>query len=82
MKEVFAKMVFTRETRTKEVMDAVALIAEVDERIPLVLQPVTPHGPAKHRPRPDQILAFQAIAKRRLKQVRVIPQVHKIFGAL
>jgi hypothetical protein len=46
----------------------------------LVLQPVTPHGPVKHRPNPDQILAFQAIAKRRLKKVRVIPQVHRIFG--
>jgi len=82
LKEVFVKMVFTRETRTKEVMDAVALVAEVDERIPLVLQPVTPHGPIKHRPHSDQILAFQAIAKRRLKEVRVIPQVHRIFGVL
>jgi organic radical activating enzyme len=82
LKEVFVKMVFTRETKAKEAMDAVALIAEVDERIPLVLQPVTPHGPVKHRPHPDQILAFQTIAKRKLKAVRVIPQVHKILGSL
>ncbi len=82
LKEVFVKMVFTRETRTKEVMDAVSLIAEVDERIPLVLQPVTPHGPVKHRPNPDQILAFQTVATRKLKKVRVIPQVHKFFGML
>lgn len=82
MKEVFVKIVFTRESKAKEVDEAVSLIAEIDEKIPLVLQPVTPFGPIKHRPYLDQILAFQAIAKRRLKKVRVIPQVHKIFGVL
>lgn len=82
MKEVFVKIVFTRESKAKEIDDAVSLMAEIDEKIPLVLQPVTPFGPIKHRPNPDQILAFQAIAKRRLKKVKVIPQVHKIFGVL
>lgn len=82
MKEVFVKIVFSRESKAKEMDEAVSLIAEVDQKIPLVLQPVTPHGPIKHRPNPDQILAFQAIAKRKLKNVRVIPQVHKIFGVL
>lgn len=80
MKEVFVKIVFTRETRAKEMDEAVSLIAEIDEKIPLVLQPVTPSGKIKHRPLPDQILAFQTIAKRKLKRVKVIPQAHKIFG--
>ncbi len=82
MKELFVKMVFTRDSKAKEIDEAVSLIAEVDEKIPLVLQPVTPYGPIKHRPNPDQILAFQAISRRKLKKVKVIPQVHKIFGAL
>jgi 7-carboxy-7-deazaguanine synthase len=82
MKEVFVKMVFTRESKAKEVDEAVSLIAEIDEKIPLVLQPVTPFGPIKHRPHPDQILAFQTIAKRKLKRVRVIPQMHKVLGLL
>jgi organic radical activating enzyme len=82
MKEVFVKIVFTRESKAKEMDEAVSLIAEVDEKIPLVLQPVTPFGPIKHRPNPDQILAFHAVSKRKLKNVRVIPQVHKIFGVL
>lgn len=82
MKEVFVKIVFTRDSKAKEMDEAVSLIADLDEKIPLVLQPVTPHGPVKHRPNPDQILAFQAIAKRKLKNVRVVPQVHKIFGML
>jgi 7-carboxy-7-deazaguanine synthase len=82
MKEVFVKMVFCRETKVREVDEAVSLIAEVDENIPLVLQPVTPHGPIKHGPNPDQIMAMHAISKRKLKMVKVIPQVHKIFGVL
>ena len=79
-KEVFVKIVFTRESKAKEIDEASKLIAEVSDEIPLILQPVTPFGPIKHRPNPDQMLAFHAIAKRRLKNVRVIPQVHRILG--
>ncbi|MBU0672014.1 MAG: 7-carboxy-7-deazaguanine synthase QueE [Candidatus Margulisbacteria bacterium] len=82
LKEVFVKIVFTRESKVQELDEAVSLIAQVDEKIPLVLQPVTPHGPIKHRPNPDQIMAFHNVAKRKLKTVKVIPQVHKIFGVL
>ena len=81
-KEVFVKIVFTRDSKAKEIDDAATLIASIDEKIPLILQPVTPHGPIKHRPNPDMILAFHAVAKRKLKNVRVIPQVHKIIGVL
>lgn len=82
MKEVFVKIVFTRESKVKEFDEAVSLIASVDEKIPLVLQPVTPHGPIKHRPNPDQIMAFHNVAKRKLKTVKVIPQVHKFLAVL
>ncbi|NQT29145.1 MAG: 7-carboxy-7-deazaguanine synthase QueE [Candidatus Saganbacteria bacterium] len=82
MKELFVKMVFTRETKVSEMVEAISLIANLDDKIPLVLQPVTPHGPIKHRPNPEQILAFQTMAARKLKWVRVIPQVHKILGIL
>lgn len=82
MKEVFVKIVFTRESKAKEMDEAVSLIAEIDEKIPLVLQPVTPFGPIKHRPNPDQIIAFHTLAKRKLKKVKVIPQVQKIMGQL
>jgi organic radical activating enzyme len=82
MKEVFVKIVFTRESKIKELDEAVRLVADIDQKIPLVLQPVTPFGPVKHRPNPDQIMAFQTLAKRKLERVRVIPQVHKIFGIM
>jgi len=79
-KEVFVKIVFTKESKIMEIDEAASLISGIDEKIPLILQPVTPHGPVKHRPGPEEILAFHAMAKRKLKNVRVIPQVHKIVG--
>jgi organic radical activating enzyme len=79
-KELFVKIIITRETRPAEMIEAVSLMAAVDENIPLVLQPVTPHGPIKHRPSAEQLFSFHAIAARKLKTVRVIPQMHKILG--
>lgn len=82
LREVFVKIVFTRESKAKEVDDAVSLIAQIDDGIPLVLQPVTPFGPVKHGPHAEQIIAFHNIGKRKLKTVKVIPQVHKILGVI
>jgi len=80
LREVFVKIVYTRETKAKEIDEACDVIALINPDIPLVLQPVTPHGPVKHRPTPDQNLSFQSVARRRLNKVLVIPQVHKIMG--
>jgi len=80
-KQVFTKVVVTKESRPKEIDEAASLIAEIDAEIPLIIQPVTPHGHIK-RPLPEELFAFHAIAKRKLKQVRVIPQVHKLSGLL
>ena len=80
LKELFVKVVVGKETKIKELEEAAALVAEVDERIPFIIQPVTPHGLVKHRPDAQHLLAFHTAAKRKLKSVRVIPQVHKLMG--
>jgi organic radical activating enzyme len=80
-KQVFTKVIVTKESKPKEIDEAATLIAEIDPDIPLIIQPVTPHGHIK-RPLPEELFAFHAIAKRKLKQVRVIPQVHKLSGLL
>lgn len=82
LKEVFVKVVIAKETKIMELDEAAKIVAAVDEKIPLVIQPVTPHGPVKHRPEAGQLLAFYTAAKRHLKNVRVIPQVHKQLGLL
>lgn len=80
LKEVFVKVVVTKESLIKEIEEAAALVAAVDDRIPFILQPVTPHGPIKHRPDAEHIFAFHTVAKKKLKNVRVIPQTHKLMG--
>lgn len=81
-KEVFVKIVVVAETNAKEIDDAAKLIASVDDNIPLIIQPVTPTSKVKHKPQGAQLLALQAVAKRTLNNVRVIPQVHKMLGVL
>lgn len=82
LKDVFAKIVFTRETKVTEIIKVSQAIAAIDTQILLVLQPVTPAGSVKYRPSPEECLSFQAVAKKYLENVRVIPQMHKILGCL
>ncbi|MCX5750003.1 MAG: 7-carboxy-7-deazaguanine synthase QueE [Candidatus Saganbacteria bacterium] len=79
-KELFIKAVFSKETTAKEIDDISRVISEEGSDIPLVLQPVTPSRDYRSPASAEQCLAFQAIAKRNLDKVLVIPQTHKILG--
>jgi organic radical activating enzyme len=79
-KEVFVKMVVTKETKAVEIDQAASIISAIDPEIQTIIQPVTPAGPIKHRPNLQEINGFFAVAKRKLKRVRVIPQMHKLLG--
>ncbi len=78
--EVFVKVVVTRETSSNELEQSFDLVASVDPQIPVVLQPVTPWGPVKEPPTPEQMEQWRRLARRSLSDVRVIPQVHRILG--
>lgn len=80
--DVFVKIVVTHDMLIKEFEEAVQLIASVNPKAPLIIQPVTPFGPIKHRPAFDQLMAWHTLAKRHLNNVRVVPQTHKIMGIL
>ena len=78
-KDLYVKIVVTSETSREEFLSAVELIACIDREILLILQPVTPVkgvGAAAA----EKILSFQAVALRKLKNVRVIPQTHKLIN--
>ena len=79
-KNVFVKAVVTKNTLPKEIDEMCALIERVESSVPLVLQPATPQRGAKFNPAPEQLLSFQAIAKKRLEKVLVIPQTHRLTG--
>lgn len=87
--DVFVKIIVSSQTDPNELERAACLVAAVSPEIPVFLQPVTPLSPSQEfggipvlAPTPDQVLTWQAAMKRNLKQVRVVPQTHKMLNQL
>lgn len=79
---LFAKIVVLEETTASSLSPAVEGIARISKRIPLVLQPVSPTEKIKTKPTPVKLLELMEFAGKKLLDVRVIPQAHKIIGFL
>lgn len=79
-RDLFVKIVVTRETLFEEIERAIQEIARVDRRIPLVLQPVTPHGEIQETVSTTSLLLLEQRAKQWLQDVRILPQLHKLVG--
>jgi 7-carboxy-7-deazaguanine synthase len=88
--DTFVKIIISDRTDSMELERVAELLADVNPEIPVFLQPVTPLGestqivdaPIVLAPAPDQVLRWQAMMKRLIKQVRVVPQTHKILNQL
>lgn len=82
--EVFVKLIISSQTNSQELELAGELVAACDPKIPLFLQPVTPiaNQPTILAPAPDLVLEWQSLMKKFVKQVRVVPQTHKMIGQL
>ncbi|MEI6704658.1 MAG: radical SAM protein, partial [Deltaproteobacteria bacterium] len=78
---VSVKVVIGESTSADEIMRVCTVIASVDKAIPLFLQPVTLPGGAVGITA-ARILHLHALASFRLPDVRVIPQMHLLLGAL
>ena len=78
----FAKCVVTAGCEPAEVERAARMIAGIRPEMALVLQPVTAVRSDIAAPTPRQMLELQAVAKRHLATVKVIPQVHRVGGYL
>lgn len=76
--ETFVKVIVLPETTEESLSSAINGIADIDRNIPLVLQPVT----AKRTVQPGFLLKLMDFAGKKLKDVRAIPQTHKILGQL
>jgi organic radical activating enzyme len=79
---VVVKIVVTTATQDDEVDVAVHAVARQAPDATLVLQPVTPFGQVRERPSAARLLVLATRAERSLRDVRVIPQTHPIYGAL
>jgi organic radical activating enzyme len=80
--EVYVKVVVTAQTTTEELESVARQVASVDASVPLVLQPVTPTAKVREAPTASQMLPHMRECERILKDVRLIPQTHKVYGAL
>ena len=80
-KDVYVKIVVSDESTTEDFDKALDIIKNVDDNILLVLQPITPMG-GLHEAKPQKMLDWQSHALTVLKNVRVIPQTHKMMNQL
>jgi organic radical activating enzyme len=79
--EIYVKAVVGSATTTREIGRAVDLIAGIRKSVAFVLQPITSgRRRSTGLPSSDHLLRLQATAAKRLRDVRVIPQAHKIMG--
>jgi len=77
-KNCFVKAVITNETKEEDVKKAVNVIYSIDRDLLLVLQPVWPVRDIE-RTRTSLLFDYLFMAERRLKNVRIMPQMHKIL---
>ncbi|HEX9814948.1 MAG TPA: 7-carboxy-7-deazaguanine synthase QueE [Myxococcota bacterium] len=80
--ELIVKLVITPTSADAEIDDAVSRIEASAPDATLILQPVTPFGAVREAPSAERMLALCMRISSRLAKVRVIPQTHKIYGAL
>jgi organic radical activating enzyme len=80
--ETFVKIVVLPSTRAETVRRVCEPLASTAE-VPLVLQPVTPSGIIREKPTPIQMLRLSEVAAQSgVKEVVIIPQIHKLMGVL
>lgn len=77
--QIFVKIIVTAKTAAADFTKAVLLIAQSDPHIALVIQPVTP-SPTVDAAGSDALKRFKDIASEHLNNVRIIPQMHKLYG--
>lgn len=80
-KDTCVKIVVGENTTIEEIEKAAALICGVRPDMPMILQPVTGSGGVCGIS-PARALALQRQALRKLADVRIIPQTHKMMGQL
>lgn len=68
----------TDETIMDEISMAVDIVRDTNKNIPLVIQPAVKNG--KPMENQERLLEWNDYAAKRLTNVRLIPQIHKLMG--
>ena len=79
-KETFIKMVCSKDLDLNEFGVLCEMISRVDARVPLILQPISGELEGHDDPELMRLLGeLQNVALGRLKDVRIVPRLHKIL---
>jgi 7-carboxy-7-deazaguanine synthase len=78
--DVFTKLVVTEKILDEEILQCIELVKSIDSKIPFILQPVSESGgPNKAAMKRIEDQYFK-LASMHLRDVRIIPQMHKVWG--
>jgi 7-carboxy-7-deazaguanine synthase len=80
-KPVYIKIVIDAKVDQEEIEEAVEIITAVNPNITLILQAVTPIRDAVS-PSIEKLLDLQKICQETIRDVRIIPQIHKMMGLI
>lgn len=79
--KVFVKVVVTPKTLKRDIERSVEIIKKVRGDIPLILQPASPVKPSDRDVSKDAMLRFMEVGfRRKIDNIRVIPQIHKMLN--
>lgn len=79
-KKVFVKAVVTENTTKEDIAKAVEIIKKTRKNISLVLQPATPTAKGENDINKEKLLGFLEVGLKRMDNIRIIPQIHKILN--
>lgn len=79
--DLYVKVVVSDRTADEELDPVCRAIREIAPDTPLILQPVTPFGRVRTRPDAARLLALLRRCEATVRDVRLIPQTHPIYGA-
>ncbi|MDR3048221.1 MAG: 7-carboxy-7-deazaguanine synthase QueE [Elusimicrobiota bacterium] len=74
-KKAFVKIVIAKTTKRAELKKASEIIKKINKNIPLILQPSL----NKDRPKLSNLFQFYETTSKQISNVRIMPQLHKIF---
>ena len=79
-KDVFVKVVVTENTLEKDILEARDIVERFDENIIFVIQPASTGDKGTFKVSEEKLLDYLDLSRERLRDVRIIPQMHKLIG--
>ena len=80
--ELYVKLVVTADTSDKDIQEAIHIITSINRFIPTIIQPASQTLLFHDKISQDRLGSLERLCSAYLKDVRVIPQMHKEWGVL